>query len=122
MRFASRKQSALRVERAHLETTTRNFLPLPARHEWGEGHSIKVASSPHPSPPEGRRGRTSAPARRWWYPDAPGEARGSAVTKPVLDAPNALRLVCETLHRLQGDWRTPRCRRETNSYEQRNAV
>ncbi|SRR6266566_153514 len=29
-----------------LDTTTRNFLPLPARHEWGEGHSIKMASSP----------------------------------------------------------------------------
>src|SRR5207245_6038202 len=60
---------------AHPDTTTRNFLPLPARHEWGEGwgegHSIKVASSPQPSPPVGRRGRTSAPARRWWYPDAP---------------------------------------------------
>src|SRR5437773_9663092 len=24
-------------QRAHLETTTRNFPPLPARHEWGEG-------------------------------------------------------------------------------------
>src|SRR5439155_4453985 len=35
---------------------------------WGEGPSIKVASSPRPSPPVGRRGRTSAPARRWWYP------------------------------------------------------
>src|SRR5205814_8493827 len=41
------------------DTTTRNFLPLPARHERGEGHSIKVASSPQPSPPVGRRGRTA---------------------------------------------------------------
>ena len=28
-------------KRARLDTTTRNFLPLPARHEWGEGHSMK---------------------------------------------------------------------------------
>src|SRR5437867_2301810 len=35
--------------RAHLNTTTRNLLPLPARNEWGrgEGNSIKLASSPH---------------------------------------------------------------------------
>jgi prepilin-type N-terminal cleavage/methylation domain-containing protein len=40
---------------AHLDTTTRNFLPLPARNEWGEGrgerHSIKSASSLRPFPP-----------------------------------------------------------------------
>src|SRR5439155_8048728 len=39
----------------HLDTTTRNFLPLPARNEWeegrGQGHSIKSTSSPRPSPP-----------------------------------------------------------------------
>src|SRR5436309_1069523 len=50
---------------AHLDTTTRNFLPLPARNEWGEGwgegHSIIVASSPRPSPPLGEeREKTSA--------------------------------------------------------------
>src|SRR5213592_1651801 len=49
----------------HLDTTTRNFLPLPARNEWGEGwgegHSITVASSPPPSPPLGEeREKTSA--------------------------------------------------------------
>ena len=36
-----------------LDTTTRNFLPLPTRASWGEGwgegHSINVASSPQPS-------------------------------------------------------------------------
>src|SRR5206468_10681000 len=43
------------VPRAHLDTTTRELLPLPARNEWGEGrgegHSIKLTSSPQPSPP-----------------------------------------------------------------------
>src|SRR6266516_3277419 len=37
---------------APLNTTTRNFLLLPARHEWGEGrgegHSIKAPSLPSP--------------------------------------------------------------------------
>ena len=50
---------------AHLDTTTRNFLPLPARNEWGEGwgegHSIIVASSPPPSPRLGEeREKTSS--------------------------------------------------------------
>src|SRR5438067_10022323 len=54
-----------RCARAHLDTTTRNFLPLPARNEWGEGwgegHSIIVTSSPPPSPPLGEeREKTSA--------------------------------------------------------------
>src|SRR5437762_12909228 len=39
----------------HLETFIRNFLSLPARNEWGEsrreGQSMRVASSPRPSPP-----------------------------------------------------------------------
>src|SRR5206468_473618 len=61
----SSRQTAARLKGAPLDTTTRNFLPLPARHEWGEGLSIKVASSPPPSPPVGGEGRTSAPARRW---------------------------------------------------------
>src|SRR5213082_1769125 len=52
------------AEGAHLDTITRNFLPLPATNEWGEGwgegHSIIVASSPPPSPPLGEeRERTS---------------------------------------------------------------
>jgi hypothetical protein len=48
-------------------TQPAEIFSLPARHEWGEGYSIKV---PSPSPME-RRGRTSAPARRRWCPDAP---------------------------------------------------
>src|SRR6266511_1308193 len=48
-------QSRATEDRAHLDTTTRNFVPLPVRNEWGEGwgegHSIKLASSPQPSPP-----------------------------------------------------------------------
>src|SRR6266705_1806050 len=41
--------------RAHLDATTKNLLPLPARKERGEGrgerHSIKLVSSLQPSPP-----------------------------------------------------------------------
>ena len=48
----SRQTAGIGHARA-LDTTTRNFLPLPSRHEWGEGHSIRVASSPQPSPPLG---------------------------------------------------------------------
>jgi len=44
---------AATLARAHLDTTTRNCLPLRASNEWGEGHTIKVASSPQPSPPVG---------------------------------------------------------------------
>src|SRR6266496_5334784 len=51
--------------RAHLDATTKNLLPLPARHERGEGpgegHSIKLASAPQPSPPvREEREKTSA--------------------------------------------------------------
>lgn len=41
--------------RAHLDITTRNTLPFPARNQrgegWGEGHSMKSASFPQRSPP-----------------------------------------------------------------------
>src|SRR5437660_1051548 len=44
-----------RLDRAYLDATIRNFLPLPARNERGEGrgegHPTKWASSPPPSPP-----------------------------------------------------------------------
>src|SRR5437867_3641544 len=30
---------------AHLDSTTRNFLPLPARNEWGEGRPVLRSSS-----------------------------------------------------------------------------
>src|SRR5437867_2250432 len=75
------------VRLPHLDSTTRNLLPLPARNEWGEGRpvlrsstatedegegeSIKLASSPQPSPPLGRRGRRPAPAGWLLYQDAP---------------------------------------------------
>src|SRR5437867_12385019 len=41
--------ASMKASRAHLDATTSNFLPLPARNEWGEGwgegHSIKLTRS-----------------------------------------------------------------------------
>src|SRR5204862_7940321 len=68
--FGAFDERATKAERkrAHLDTTTRNFLPLPARNEWGEGwgegHSIIVASSPPPSPPLGEEREKTSASRR----------------------------------------------------------
>src|ERR1051325_7393981 len=49
-------------ERAHFEATTRYLLPRPARNGRGEGHPIKSASSPQPSPPAGEEGEATPSA------------------------------------------------------------
>src|SRR6266542_1661525 len=61
-----------------VSTQPPEILSLSTRGTSGErdGEGIQGPSSPRPSPPVGRRRRTSAPARRWWYPDAlPGPLR-----------------------------------------------
>src|SRR5205814_367097 len=54
------------AQRTHLDATSRNFLPVPARNEWGagwgEGHS--TSSSPRPSPPVGMEREQTSSSRR----------------------------------------------------------